>query len=56
MRVGIGGHELPATNPNMPSTAKVKRSVSGYWKRGTTEAIHIQLGEGTMNLDNVYFI
>ena len=32
--------------------AKVKRSVSGYWKRRTTEAIHIRLSEGTMNLDN----
>ena len=32
--------------------AKVKRSVSGYWKRRTTEAIHIRLSVGSMNLDN----
>ena len=32
--------------------AKVKRSVSRYWKKRTTEAIHIQLSEGNMSLDN----
>ena len=32
--------------------AKVKRSVSVYWKRRTTEAIHIRLSVGSVNLDN----
>ena len=34
--------------------AKVKRGVSEYWKRRSTEAIHIKLSGGTMNLDNYY--
>ena len=34
--------------------AKVKRGVSEYWKRRSTEAIHIRLSGGTMNLDNYY--
>ena len=32
--------------------ARVKRSgMTGYWQRGTIEAIHIKLSEKTMNLD-----
>ena len=30
----------------------VKTSVTRYWQRRTTEAIHIRMSRGTMNLDS----
>ena len=30
----------------------IKRSVSGYWKSGKTEAAHIRMSKETMNLDS----
>jgi len=32
--------------------ATVKRTVSGYWQRRMTEAIHIRMSRGTKNLDS----
>ena len=51
-RNGIAVHAHQCQHTFNWDGAKVKRRVSGYWKRRTTEAIHIRLSEGTMNLDN----
>ena len=51
-RNGIAVHAHQSQHAINWDGVKVKRSVSGYWKRRTTEAIHIRLSEGTMNLDN----
>ena len=51
-RNGIAVHAHQSQHAINWDGAKVKRSVSGCWKRRATEAIHIRLSEGTMNLDN----
>ena len=51
LRNGIAVHAHQSQHAINWDGAKVKRSVSGYWKRRTTEAIHIRLSEGTVNLD-----
>ena len=51
-RNGIAVHTHQSQRAINWDGAKVKRTVSGYWKRRTTEAIHIRLSEVTMNLDN----
>ena len=52
LRNGIAVHTHQSQHAINWDGAKVKRSVSGYWKRRTREAIHIRLSEGNMNLDN----
>ena len=51
-RNGIAVHAHQSQHAIDWDGAKVKRSVSGYWKSRTTEAIHIQLSVGSMNLDS----
>ena len=50
-RNGIAVHAHQSQHAINWDGAEVKRSVSGYWKRRTTEAIHIRLSERTTNLD-----
>ncbi len=49
---GIAVHAHKSHHAIVWDGTTVKTSVTRYWQRRTTEAIHIRMSRGTMNLDS----